>query len=63
MVLNSKDSTFTKLLNETLSRSLLATTGADTMTTTIFQQPSTMSETKETMNFSKELGQVTTILN
>jgi hypothetical protein len=37
MVLNSKDSTFTRRLNETLSRGFLASPRGETMTTTIFQ--------------------------
>lgn len=37
MVLNSKDSTFTRRLNETLSRGFLASPRGETMTTTIYQ--------------------------
>lgn len=36
MVLNSKDSTFTRRLNETLSRGFLASPRGETMTTTIY---------------------------
>ena len=37
MVLNSKDSTFTRRLNETMSRGFLASPRGETMTTTIYQ--------------------------
>ncbi len=63
MVLNSKDSTFTKRLNETLSKGFMPSPRGETMTTTIFQQQSTMCDTKGTLNFSREPTQTTTFMH
>lgn len=49
MVLSSKDATFTKRLSDTLSRIQLQSPRCDTMTTTIYQQQSTMCDTKNTI--------------